>query len=78
MSRLAVEARKGVTVTYADRHGFEREYLTARLVELQEAVAALDAEPEPLRYHDARRRLVEMQVQVVAALASHSSDLSLN
>lgn len=53
----------------SDHEAFAERYLTGKLAEVDRALAELDAQPDPLNAHDARRRLVALRAQIVAALA---------
>jgi hypothetical protein len=47
-----------------------REYVAARLVEINERLADLDARPDAVGCHEVRRRLVAEGVELLAALAT--------
>ena len=61
-----------------ESHVFD--YMTARLAEIHEALAELDAAPDPLAHEAARRILVSEAARLVSALATfeHGRWPSLN
>lgn len=48
------------------------EYLSGKLVEIEEALAELDIEPDALERHAERERLVAWGAQLMAAMARYS------
>lgn len=56
-----------------------REYIAARLVEINDRLAELDALPDPIAHRVQRKRLVAEGVELLAALATFSGEAaSLN
>ena len=53
-----------------DRPGFEYEYLLAKLTEVQEALAFIDASEDPLAYAETRSALEALASQLVRALGT--------
>jgi hypothetical protein len=47
-----------------------REYVEARLVEIRERLAYIDARQDARAYHDLRKRLVSEGVELMALLAT--------
>jgi len=45
-------------------------YVQAKLLEIEQALAEIDEQPAALDLHEARRRLVRMQAELLSALAT--------
>lgn len=54
-------------------HGFDiGEYISAKLAEVEEALAELDARPDVVGRDEERQQLVEFQAQLLSTLATWS------
>ena len=50
------------------------EYVSAKLQEIELALVEIDNRPDALELHEARRRLVRMQAELMASLATFRAE----